>query len=81
MKLETVFSCLNCENLLRNFICQKHNQSVSVDTFCASHTYQGSITKNSSCANCLHFGQVSCSKPEESSDSMLCFDWQGSSNS
>ena len=34
------------------------------------------ITKNSSCANCFHYRQTSCSRPSEASDTMVCFDWK-----
>ncbi len=76
MKLETVNSCINCENLIRNFVCQKHNQTVSIHNVCDSHTFGNSLNKNSSCSNCLHFGTMSCSRPEEASAGMLCFDWE-----
>ena len=33
MKLQTVNSCLNCENLIRDFICKKHNQTVAMNNF------------------------------------------------
>ena len=76
MKIETVNTCLNCENLLNDFVCKKHNTSVRIDNFCENHSYQKSINKNSSCSNCFNFGKSSCSNPEEASSSMLCFDWK-----
>ena len=77
--IQNVNTCINCENLLRDFICKKHNKTVEITNFCESHRHQDSLTKNSSCSNCLHFNQTSCSKPEEASDKMLCFDWKGQS--
>ena len=76
MELRDVNTCLNCENLLRDFICSKHKQKVEINNFCESHAYTDSITKNSTCTNCSHFGRKSCSKPSEASDLMVCFDWQ-----
>lgn len=76
MRLETTNACINCENLLRNFMCQKHNKSVEMDNVCESHSYQDVITKSSSCSNCAHFGETTCSKPTEASPGMFCFDWQ-----
>tara|TARA_B100000927_G_scaffold291252_1_gene292573 strand:- start:2450 stop:2686 length:237 start_codon:yes stop_codon:yes gene_type:complete len=75
MKLETVNSCINCENLMRDFICKKHNQTVAMNNVCESHSFGTTFNKNSSCSNCYHFGMESCSKPKEASDSMFCFDW------
>ena len=76
MKLRNIDTCINCENLLRDFICRKHNQKVEINNFCKSHTYKESITKDSSCDNCSHFGKQSCSKPAEASNTMICFDWE-----
>ena len=76
MELRNINTCLNCENLLRDFICRKHKQKVEINNFCESHTYTDSITKDSSCTNCYHFGKESCSKPSEARETMLCFDWK-----
>ena len=76
MEIKNINTCINCENLIREFICSKHNQKVEINNFCESHSYKDSITKNSSCANCFHFGKTSCSRPLEASDSMICFDWK-----
>ena len=76
MELRNINTCINCENLLREFICQTHQQKVEINNFCDSHSYKDSITKNSSCANCSHFGLDSCSRPSEASETMVCFDWQ-----
>ena len=76
MEVKNINTCINCENLLREFICQKHNQKVEITSFCESHSYKDGITKKSSCSNCYHFGKKSCSKPQEASHTMICFDWQ-----
>ena len=76
MELRNVDSCLNCENLVRDFICSKHNLEVEINNLCESHTYKESIAKDSSCANCSHFGRNSCSKPLEANNTMVCFDWE-----
>ena len=76
MELKNLNTCLNCENLIRDFICQKHNQKVEINTFCESHAHKDTITRHSSCFNCLHFNQKSCSKPSEASKNMICFDWE-----
>ncbi len=76
MKLRSVNTCLNCENLLKDFICSKHRQKVEINNFCESHAHKDSITKNSSCTNCSNFGKESCSKPSEASSTMVCFDWE-----
>ena len=76
MKLQNTSSCINCENLLRDFICKKHNTKVEITNFCESHTYTDSITNKSNCSNCFHFGKTSCSVPGEASQNMLCFDWK-----
>ena len=78
MEIRNINTCINCENLLSNFMCQKHKQTVQITNSCESHVYRDSITKDSSCSNCLHFGKTSCSKPGEASNEMLCFDWQKS---
>ena len=76
MELRSINTCLNCENLLRGFMCSKHKQQVEINNVCESHAYTDSITKDSSCTNCSHFGKKSCSKPSESSSTMVCFDWK-----
>ena len=76
MELRNINSCINCENLLRNFMCSKHKKTVEINNFCDSHTYSETITKESTCSNCSHYKMTSCSKPSEASDSMFCFDWQ-----
>ena len=76
MELRSVNTCLNCENLLKDFICSKHRQKVEINNFCESHAQKDSITKNSSCTNCSNFGKESCSKPSEASSTMVCFDWE-----
>ena len=68
MEIRNINTCLNCENLLKDFICRKHKQKVEINNFCESHTYTDSITKDSSCTN--------CSKPSEASNTMVCFDWK-----
>tara|TARA_B100001540_G_scaffold315088_1_gene341481 strand:+ start:740 stop:976 length:237 start_codon:yes stop_codon:yes gene_type:complete len=78
MEIRNINTCINCENLLSNFMCQKHKQTVQITNSCESHVYRDSITKDSSCSNCFHFGKTSCSKPGEASKDMLCFDWQKS---
>ena len=76
MELRNINACINCENLVREFICQKHNQKVEITNLCESHAYKESITKDSSCSNCSHFGKESCSNTEVASHKMICFDWQ-----
>ncbi len=76
MELRNINTCINCENLLREFICRKHKQKVEITNVCESHSYTDSITKNSSCANCSHFGRETCSRPSEASETMVCFDWE-----
>ena len=76
MELRSVNTCLNCENLLKDFICSKHSQKVEINNFCESHAHKDSITKDSSCTNCSNFGKESCSKPSEASNTMVCFDWE-----
>ncbi len=76
MEIKKINTCMNCENLLREFICSTHNQKVEINNYCESHSYKASITKDSSCTNCSHFGKTSCSKPSEASDTMICFDWE-----
>ena len=76
MQLTNLNACINCENLLRDFICKKHQQEVKITNSCESHVYKKSITKDSSCSNCFNFGKESCSNPNASSDKMVCFDWK-----
>ncbi len=76
MNLKITNTCINCENLLQNFMCKKHNEEVGINNSCESHSYKESISKDSSCSNCSHYGINSCSKPLEASPSMLCFDWE-----
>ena len=76
MELKSINSCINCENLLSDFICKEHNRKVEITNFCESHLFKNFLTKNSSCSNCFHYKKNSCSKPSEASESMLCFDWQ-----
>jgi len=76
MEIRNINTCLNCENLQRQFMCSKHNQEVDINNFCDNHAYKHSITKNSSCTNCYHFGRESCSRPTEASNAMVCFDWK-----
>ena len=76
MELQNINTCLNCENLVREFICQKHKKEVDINNFCESHAYKDAITKDSSCSNCKHFGNESCSRPEEARSTMVCFDWE-----
>ena len=78
MELTYLNTCINCENLLRDFVCKKHQQEVKITNSCESHIYKTSLTKDSSCSNCSHFGKKSCSKPNESSYKMVCFDWKAS---
>jgi len=76
MELRNISACLNCENLVRDFVCQKHNKQVDITNSCDSHAYKPSITKDSTCSNCFHFGKESCSNPNQASSNMLCFDWR-----
>ena len=76
MELKNLNTCLNCENLIRDFVCKKHNKEVDITNVCDSHIYKASITKASSCSNCFHFRKDSCSNPIKASSGMLCFDWR-----
>ena len=76
MELINLNTCLNCENLVSDFMCQKHNKEVDITNSCDSHIYKSSITKDSSCSNCFNFRKDSCSNPTEASSGMLCFDWK-----
>ncbi len=76
MAINNLNTCINCENLLNNFMCQKHEQKVEITNSCDSHIYKESLTSDSACFNCFHFGKTSCSKPKEARPSMVCFDWK-----
>ena len=76
MDIKNNNTCINCENLQNNFMCLKHNKTVDITNSCEEHTYKVSITKNSSCSNCNHYEEVSCTKPDEASGKMVCFDWE-----
>ena len=76
MNIKTVSTCINCENLISNFICSKHNLNVGIYNVCESHTLKHSISKDSSCSNCSNFENENCTKPEQASNDLLCFDWQ-----
>ena len=76
MNLKQINSCINCENLTKNFMCQKHDKHVDITTLCDSHKYKVAINRNSSCSNCFNYGLDSCSNKEEASSNMICFDWQ-----
>ena len=76
MNIKNSNTCLNCENLLRDFVCQKHNQKVDISNYCESHSFKVSITKDSSCSNCSNYNNEGCSNPDEASASMVCFDWE-----
>ena len=79
MELQTIESCINCQNLTKNFMCSKHSVDVGMYTVCESHTKVDSLTKNSNCANCAHFNLDTCTNPDGSSKGMLCFDWKSDS--
>ena len=76
MELMNINTCINCENLLSEFMCRKHKQKVEINNFCDSHIYVDSISNDSTCSNCSHFMKESCSKPSEASSKMVCFDWK-----
>ena len=76
MNIKNLNTCINCENLLADFICQKHKLEVKITNYCESHTFKSTINKNSSCSNCFHFSKTSCTKPQEASSKMVCFDWE-----
>jgi len=76
MELQTVESCINCQNLTKNFLCSKHNVNVGMYTVCESHSKVDSLTKSSNCANCTHFNLDTCSNPNGSAEGMLCFNWE-----
>lgn len=80
MDLQTVSTCVNCENLSKNFVCGKHNLNVGLYNVCESHTKTNALTKNSNCLNCSHYGGTSCTHPKDASEGMLCFDWELTNN-
>ena len=45
MELKNLNTCLNCENLIRDFVCKKHNKEVDITNVCDSHIYKASIQK------------------------------------
>lgn len=79
MELQTVSTCVNCENLVKNFMCSKHNLNVGMYNVCESHSKTDSLTKSSNCLNCTHYKLNTCSHPEAASQGMLCFDWESTS--
>ena len=80
MDLQTVSTCVNCENLSKNFVCGKHNLNVGMYNVCESHTQTNALTKNSNCLNCSHYRGTSCTHPKDASEGMLCFDWELTTN-
>lgn len=78
MELKTVSTCINCENLVKNFICSKHEIKIGLYNVCDSHIQTDSLTKQSNCLNCSFYGGSSCANPEDAAEGMLCFDWEPS---
>jgi hypothetical protein len=78
MSIRTNNTCLNCENLINNLICSKHQIEVDILNVCDSHSYKEVFSKESNCTNCNSFHLASCSHPKSASEGMLCFDWQPS---
>ena len=78
MSLRTNNTCLNCENLINNLTCSKHQTEVDILNVCDSHSYKDVFSKQSNCTNCSSFNLSSCSHPNSASKGMLCFDWQPS---
>ena len=76
MKLQNVQSCINCQNLVKNFICGKYNINVGMYTVCESHKKVDSLTKSSNCTNCTHFNLDTCSNNDGAAEGMLCFNWE-----
>ena len=76
MELQTVSTCINCENLVKNFMCSKHNLNVGMYNVCENHTKIDSLTKKSNCLNCFHYRGSSCAHPEDATEGMLCFEWE-----
>ena len=68
-------SCLNCENLENNSICNKHHESVQLDNVCDQHNYKKNLTRDSTCSNCSNFNTTDCPNPSFASKEMLCFSW------
>ncbi len=78
MSLRTSNTCLNCENLMTNLICAKHDIKVDVFNVCDSHNFKEFFNKDSNCGNCNSFQMSSCVHPESATHGMLCFEWQPS---
>lgn len=78
MSIRTNNTCLNCENLVSNLTCSKHDIQVDILNVCDSHNFKEVFNKDSNCSNCISFNMDSCGHPESASQGMLCFDWKPS---
>lgn len=73
--ITTTNACINCENLIANLNCAKHEQPVQLDNSCTDHSYRKAISKDSSCRNCTKNNTPQCPNPALAAHGMLCFSW------
>jgi len=73
--IESVDSCLTCENLVDSLKCSKHDLSVEINNVCGDHSIKKAFSKLSDCASCSSYKKSDCPNPGHSAPGMLCFSW------
>ena len=74
--IRSVNTCTNCQNLVDNFKCEKHNKHVDINNVCDDHATKNALSRDSSCTNCSLYLLSNCKFPKSASEGMLCFNWQ-----
>ena len=74
--IRSVNTCTNCQNLVNNFKCEKHNKDVDLNNVCDAHVTKSALSRESSCVNCSLYLLSTCKFPESAAEGMLCFSWK-----
>ena len=56
--IESVDSCLTCENLVDSLKCKKHDLSVEINNVCSDHSIKKAFSKLSDCLSCANYKKL-----------------------
>ncbi|GJM63407.1 hypothetical protein [Persicobacter diffluens] len=72
MEIKKANTCINCDHLMPNHLCEVNETLVTFDQTCDSFDKRLELHKNSDCGNCAKHEQTSCAHPDTAVTGMLC---------
>jgi len=68
-------SCVNCENLGPQDVCEVHKVKVATSYTCDSFEMKAALKNDPNCVTCVRYETETCANPQKAAPGMLCSQW------